>query len=406
MVVANHPNGLLDPLVVLTRIQRPVRFLAKEPLFRMPVIGWLLRSAHALPVYRKQDGYSGAENASMFSAIEAALQDEACVCLFPEGISHNEPHLQPLKTGAARIALAAEARGDFQLNTRIIPVGLHFVDKGTFRSEVVSIVGEPITLGERWREAYEEDAFSAARALTAEIDASIQAVTVNLESWSDLPLVSFISRIYQSTDLEGLDPVERLAVIAEAHDSFRRASPAEVTALRTRILRFKHVLDRLGLTPDSLDSSPTLVSMLCFVVRQLAALVMGAPFALAGALFFLVPYQAVELFVRQKAPEADLIATVKLLSGVLFYTIWSGIAVALSFWIAGLMWGVATLALIPLVGVHTLLFMERRSGALRRALITTRLLFLSSPKNLLLRERDELCARLDQLASRHERDAH
>lgn len=400
LIVANHPNGLLDPLVILTRVQRPIRFLAKEPLFRMPVIGWLLRTARALPVYRKQDGYSGAENASMFSAIESALQTDTCVCLFPEGISHNEPHLQPLKTGAARIALAAEAQGDFKLNIRIVPIGLHFVDKGTFRSEVVSSVGEPIILGEAWREAYETDAFSAARALTSDIDASIQAVTVNLESWSDLPLISFINQLYQSEDLEALDPVERLSVIAEAHDSFNRVSPNEVTLLRTRILRFKRVLDKLGVTPESLDQKPSTLSMFWFALGQLTALIIGLPFALMGTLLFFIPYQAVELLVKMKSPERDIVATVKLLSGILFYLMWYCVVVGLVFWGTGWIWGIATLALMPLLGLHTLLFIERRSGALRRTLITLRSLLLSSPKKLLIRERDDLCELLDEIASR------
>jgi glycerol-3-phosphate O-acyltransferase / dihydroxyacetone phosphate acyltransferase len=39
LMVANHPNGLMDPLLLLSRSPRPVSFMAKEPLFRMPLIG-------------------------------------------------------------------------------------------------------------------------------------------------------------------------------------------------------------------------------------------------------------------------------------------------------------------------------------------------------------------------------
>ncbi|HVG64118.1 MAG TPA: 1-acyl-sn-glycerol-3-phosphate acyltransferase, partial [Hyalangium sp.] len=38
--VGNHPNGLIDPALVFVITRRQVTFLAKEPLFRMPVIGW------------------------------------------------------------------------------------------------------------------------------------------------------------------------------------------------------------------------------------------------------------------------------------------------------------------------------------------------------------------------------
>src|SRR5215217_6434962 len=53
--VLNHPNALLDPVFLLCLAPRRVSFLAKAPLFRMPVIGALVRAMDSLPVYRKQD---------------------------------------------------------------------------------------------------------------------------------------------------------------------------------------------------------------------------------------------------------------------------------------------------------------------------------------------------------------
>ena len=55
MFVGNHPNSLIDPAMVFMITERQVTFLAREPLFRVPVLGWILRGVGALPVYRKQD---------------------------------------------------------------------------------------------------------------------------------------------------------------------------------------------------------------------------------------------------------------------------------------------------------------------------------------------------------------
>ena len=401
LVVANHPNGLLDPLVILTETTRPIRYLAKEPLFRMPVVGALLRLGQALPVYRKQDGYSGSENASMFSAIEAALQGDSCVCLFPEGISHSEPQLQPLKTGAARIALASEAQGDFQLGLKIIPVGLHFMNKGVFRSEVITIIGEAITFDEEWRRAYEEDEYSAARQLTERIDESIRAVTVNLESWSDLPLLKFVNRFYTSADLEGSDPIERLSVIAEAYDSFSRIAPIDVATVRARIEGFQRTLSALDVTPESLDVELRLPAMLLFAARHISALIIGLPFALIGVLFFMIPYQSVALLTRLKAPEEDLIATVKLMAGILFYPLWClGCSVGLTLWL-GPRWGVGVALLAPLIGLYTLMFMDRRGEALSKTNIALGALSLRASRARLLRERDQICDEIDALVSHY-----
>jgi len=56
---ANHPNGLVDPLFILCFAPRPVSFLAKAPLFRYPIIGYLVRVLDSIPVYRKQDNTKG-----------------------------------------------------------------------------------------------------------------------------------------------------------------------------------------------------------------------------------------------------------------------------------------------------------------------------------------------------------
>ncbi|MGH9311985.1 MAG: 1-acyl-sn-glycerol-3-phosphate acyltransferase, partial [Vicinamibacterales bacterium] len=89
LLVANHPNALLDPAVVWATSGRDVRFLAKEPLFRMPVIGRMLRAGGAIPVYRAIDAADTSKNAAMFAAVGDALAAGDAVCIFPEGTSHS-----------------------------------------------------------------------------------------------------------------------------------------------------------------------------------------------------------------------------------------------------------------------------------------------------------------------------
>src|SRR5229473_6260142 len=67
--VLNHPNALVDPVFLLCLTPRPVSFLAKAPLFRMPVLGYLVRALDSLPVYRRQDqGEDMRKNQEMFVA--------------------------------------------------------------------------------------------------------------------------------------------------------------------------------------------------------------------------------------------------------------------------------------------------------------------------------------------------
>ncbi|MDX6574161.1 MAG: glycerol-3-phosphate O-acyltransferase / dihydroxyacetone phosphate acyltransferase, partial [Blastocatellia bacterium] len=131
--VLNHPNALVDPAFLLCLAPRRVAFVAKAPLFGMPVIGYLVRALDSLPAYRRQDeGQDTSRNIETFIAARELLARGITIGICPEGVSHDEPRLKPLKTGAARIALAAASSGA-ALDLKIVPVGLYYTEKTTFR---------------------------------------------------------------------------------------------------------------------------------------------------------------------------------------------------------------------------------------------------------------------------------
>src|SRR2546428_10226142 len=85
----NHPNGLIDPLFLLVYAPRPVSFLAKAPIFRMPVIGWFARALDSIPVYRRQDNMPTESNRGTFAAARALLARGGGVANFPGGATHS-----------------------------------------------------------------------------------------------------------------------------------------------------------------------------------------------------------------------------------------------------------------------------------------------------------------------------
>ena len=74
LFVMNHPNALLDPLFMLCLVPRPVSFLAKSTLFKMPFIAQIIRCFDSVPVYRRQDqGSDMRKNQEMFAAARELL---------------------------------------------------------------------------------------------------------------------------------------------------------------------------------------------------------------------------------------------------------------------------------------------------------------------------------------------
>ena len=111
---------------------------------------WSWKPSAASPIYRAHEsgarGGDASRNDASFARCRAELAAGGALALFPEGVSHSDPQLRPLKTGAARIALSAEAEHDGKLGVTLVPVGLYYERKALFRSSVLLVVGEPIAV--------------------------------------------------------------------------------------------------------------------------------------------------------------------------------------------------------------------------------------------------------------------
>jgi len=106
-IVATNHTSWFDPLSVghaLWGNDRPPRFLGKESVFRVPLVGWVIANAGQIRVYRESS-----EAVAAFRDAVSAVQDGECVVVYPEGTITRDPNLWPMqgKTGAVRIALAS-----------------------------------------------------------------------------------------------------------------------------------------------------------------------------------------------------------------------------------------------------------------------------------------------------------
>ena len=138
LLVANHPNGLVDVVVLIVAYGQYPRFVAKADLFRRRPLRWLLRALGAIPIHRSGEG----QNDSSFEEVHEALAKGQTVALFPEGTVSDDERLHPIRTGAARMLLGASAHGVSAME--IVPVGLTYVDKVALRTRALAQVGTPI----------------------------------------------------------------------------------------------------------------------------------------------------------------------------------------------------------------------------------------------------------------------
>ena len=319
LLVANHPNEAFDPLLVATAVERPVRFLAKAPLFAVPLLGGVLRAAGCLPVYRPSDDPGQtARNAATFAAVTAALRENAAVALFPEGTSHDAPSLAPLRTGAARIALGAAAGG---VPLAIVPVGLVLADRDRARSEALAVLGPPLAWDDLRAAGPSAD---AVRVLTGRIAAALEAVTVNLDAWADEPLVVTAEAVYAATHPVSPDPAERVRRLWLATRwlrALRGSDDPRYPRLAARLRAHGGALARLGLAPADLGEPSDLATAVRWTGRRLPLLAAGA-MGLVGLLLVSGPMIAADLLTRGGERGQESRATHHLYVGSALVLLW------------------------------------------------------------------------------------
>ncbi len=322
LIVANHFNGLVDPVLIVAGMRRLPRFMAKGTLWKVLVARPFLRLAGIVPVYRARDGDTGG-NADSFTRVVDVLADDGTVAIFPEGTTHDEPRLAEVRTGAARIAALAWAGPAADLV--IVPVGVTYEDKVSLRSRVLLRVGPPLDRDVLGRPVSIDDR-DAVHALTERIGVAISDVSPDYESRLEAGGLGRAAEVaLRDPDDRRQRPVpladrERLArQLARLDDDLRQD-------VIDKVARYELALDLVGVADPAITPLPTTRHLLGRLLRVAIPMVLLAPFAIAGVFVNTVPALIVALAGRSvTAPVTK--GTVRVLVGIVVFPLaWLALA--------------------------------------------------------------------------------
>jgi glycerol-3-phosphate O-acyltransferase / dihydroxyacetone phosphate acyltransferase len=405
LFAANHVNGLVDPILVLTQAPCAISPVAKSTLWKIPGLKWLLNAAQAVPIVRRRDNpeKSASDNEAVFSRVASHLVGGGNILIFPEGTSHNEPHLITLKTGAGRMLARAQAEPDADAaGLTYQSVALEFDERDMFRSRALLLFG-PV------RRVADLPGRDLAQEITDVIHNDLSELLVEGETWDERILIVRVAEMFakdaNDRSLAHLNAVGRR--IEQARRVLSKSAPAEIQAIEERLRAYVLQLDKEETSDDIVVKVARGGSGLeRDRVLRAAIMIATLPLALAAAVIYWLPYQLPRFVTRRLKGDPDETSTYKLGVGLVVYPIWAALMMALAFWKLSPELAAAATVLLLVSPFTALAWLDRwdRLAARSSMLAPTehrrdRLLELAQERSTLMKELDALRERAESSPS-------
>ena len=366
IIVSNHPNGIIDPIPLMIKLERPIAFLAKSTLWAIPLLRSFLVAFNALPIFRHRDdglrhgptGDAPARNEKTFALARKIIKEGGALALFPEGTTHSESQLLPLKTGAARIALQNEADMNWAGQVSVVPIGLWYENKVRFRSSILLVVGRPFTL-DAYQASYLEGERETVRLVTEKIEEGLHEVVLQAESREILRALPVIANWLNNRQPPTLKTQHvQLRQLLATYERIKQQDPERLDSIVEAMRRYDGLLRAMGMADPWQPDLPKIPWWQLF--GRVLVVVLVAPFALLGLLVSVVPYRLTR-FVARRAIQDDYtqLSLAKIVGGLLFFLLtWIGLTIwTMLRWTVG--WGVLFFVAIPILILITLWWVEK-----------------------------------------------
>ncbi len=408
LLCANHPNSLLDPVVVGIAARRPVRFFAKAPLFKKPILGPVMHALGMIPAYRAVDDSRAVRRnlQSLDHGIEA-LRGGSAVGIFPEGKSHDEVGVEMVRGGAARMAIQAFTKGTNDL--QVVPIGLNYEHKERFRSDVWVRVGDPILIRDWLAQNQSDDSNErqTLRRFTQDLQQRLQEVTIHLEDqqWQEwLNDLEYLAPAFPLGSPSRVPQLRRRKLIANAMNYFLRADPERAFDVAEQIRQYRQQSRRLGLTPrSSLLHSTGLKAWVEWILKLLGRAVGIIP-AGVGLLFHILPFWLSRRLARIFTPPGrTAVSLYRLLVGIPTFVVWYLLALYTLLRFLSPTWAIVIWILLPWLGIFAFHYWESARQAWYD--LGQQFLSLINPARIeaLNRDRESLQQQLGALAEDYRR---
>ena len=320
IIIANHPNTLMDAWVIGFVCNQPIYFMAKASFFNSKFRLWVLRKLNMIPINRAGEGKAkGIDNHQSFEECYQLLEQGKTIVIFPEGSSYKERVLRKLKTGAARIALEAEKRNGGDLGVKVVPMGLNYARPERFRSSILISIGQEIDV-KKHLEEYAVDFIAASRNLTNEFRQELEKVLVSTSDNQQDFLLEEVRNILTSKYIKkNKDEFQFLRQIRDSLYAISIDNPEQLNEVRRLVQEINWKTEQLAIKSDFLDRRFRSVMFFRQLIFSIFALLIATPIFFYGAFHNFVQYKLTDKVIPLITKDVEYYAPLAVLIGIVLY---------------------------------------------------------------------------------------
>lgn len=321
ILIANHPNTLMDAWMIGYVSSRKVHFMAKATFFNSRFKRKLLHILGIIPINRKNDrAVSGINNKDSFEACYDLLEKGGVLVVFPEGTSFLERKLREIKTGTARIAIEAEQRNNGKLGLKVIPIGLNYISANSYRGSVLIQVGESIPVASFVSNKMKVS--DNALKLTEKFRSELSRVFVNLENSEREVLVEKIKNLFVTKYSEYSSVSKEVAFIRKVQeklDEHALTKPWIINQIEDKTDSIISILVALGLKNDFLDRPFRRGLFIRQFIQSWFFLLTATPLFIYGLIHHFIPYYLIGKMIPKLTKEPEYQAPLAVIFGLILY---------------------------------------------------------------------------------------
>lgn len=328
--VANHSNGMVDPILIAALQWRSVYFWSRADDFKGRFLKWFLGAIHMMPIYRQSGGKKNMhKNEETFAKSRALLAKGKTLFIAPEGNCVVEKRLRGFKTGAARLAFKTMEENNWGLDLQIVPTGLNYTAHAQFRSDVYIRFGNVIHVAD-YKALYKEDVKAAINKLTEDMRVAVLEEMILVEEKNDDDLFEQLALIARNNLGRGFRPLfSHSNTVNHTEKQLAKAintlEEQDKNTLRVSLDAYQKQLQAEGLTDLAVANKKHFSRFYLFLL---------APMWGIATLIGLLPYRWARDLRNKVTPFLEFWASFALILGMMIWFAWGALLTLFAaFWV-------------------------------------------------------------------------